>query len=315
MSDLFTTFKTNRNNFLSKKHTFNRVSKDDFSNSILETGFAYSLAYSKFEHPKASLEVADMSPTILKSHYKNAESFFSFADLPFKNPPLNTLKHKKSKKDLVFFYLSGVTFTNYDCLKNLSKFNHIRYLCLANCSLNVIPNELFSLPKYIKSLDLTRNNISVIPNDVHWKQLEGINLSENALTSWPSIFEPEKLPSIISIDISFNRISEIKNNLSPFTNLESLILDYTPLKSFPSWISACMNLKYLSLKGCDVIYNFSFHQIMSLDNLSYLNISNVSIAKKDGNIVLKNLKSVIARNMTLLSQNRISTHSGTLYLM
>lgn len=272
-----------RNLYLSNFSAKQSNLKEQENSKILCSSFFYSRDYRKttsslilndkeFDNPKSKMELA-ISSSEIKNLLANANTDFYLGVPPTKDPPLSSIKLKK-KKDLAFLDLTSCYLSSSETLKAFHKFSCLQYLCLSDCGIVDLTSDLINLPKTIRSLDLSQNFISQISSDVHWKQIEYLNLSKNAFSKWPDAIDPEKLPNIISINLSVNCISSHPSFTTPFAKLQALYLEYNPHKIAPEWITKCLELKYLSFKGC-IDMNLNLHSLFNLPNLVFLDISNV----------------------------------------
>lgn len=261
--------------------------KEQENSKIFSSSFFYSRDFRKkisllisnskeFENPKSKIEFS-VSSSEIKNRFANSNADFYFQVPPTKDPPLSSIKLKK-KKDLVFLDLSSCFLSSSDTLKAFHKFSGLQYLCLSDCGIVDLTktSDLINLPKTIRSLDLSRNFISQIPSEIHWKQIEYLNLSKNAFSKWPDAIEPEKLPNIISINLSENSILSHSSFASAFSKLQTLSLECNPHKTAPDWITKCTELKHVSFKGCSDL-NLDLYSLFNLPNLVFLDISDVKI--------------------------------------
>ena len=289
---------------------------------IISSGFFFSFnersainhlfSQNKMQNPKSYFKENPTQSSLIKNIFQSSKSTFSLAGENYVNPQISALKGKKKKKDLMFINLSHSYISIPKVLEKVYKFKHLQILCLCDCGLMSVPSELFILPKYIKSLDLSRNYIDDIPIEARWNTLENLNFSENAFTKWPKFLNSQAFPKIKSIDFSHNQISGINSNKLLFTNLENLSLEYTLIDSFPAWISSCPNLKYLWLKGCSNLINFSFQSISALNSLVFLDISAIKINKRDSYVQLPlSLTTIIAHGV---NQNLIPKKDSILLI-
>lgn len=299
-------FRKNRDNFINCVKQQNAL-KEQENSQILSSSFFYSwdfkktvpilLSNKKIENPKSQME-SSCSSSDIKTFLSNANPDFYLAVTPSKDPPLSSIKIKK-KKDLIFLDLTSCYISSLDSLKGLHKLSSLQYLCLSDCGIVDLPNDIVNLPKTIRSLDLSSNFISQISADIHWKQLEYLNLSENSFSKWPSAIDPDKLPNLISINCSINSIESFPPLVTSFTKLQSLMLDYNPFGFIPNWLSKCIELRFLSLSGCTNLKDLQLSLLFNLPHLSFLNISNVPI--RDDQSLSKVPKSL---NLIICTRNK-----------
>ena len=213
------------------------------------------------------------------------------------NGSLPTFK-QKTYKYLHFLDLSDVLISSSDIYKRAMNLKQLSILCLHNCGILQIPNELCKLSLTLTTLDLSLNYISNIPNEIHWERLKGINLSSNAFDGWPENLNSTKLPNLTYLDISNNKIINCPSNIG-FINLYFLDFSYCALASFPEWILNSKQLKYLSLRGNSHLSLPDLNFISNFNSLKRLDISGLSFEDKITEIhPPAPLEVIVARNHT-----------------
>ncbi|KAH0786715.1 leucine-rich repeat domain-containing protein [Histomonas meleagridis] len=254
------------------------------------------MAANKIPHPKER-----KYPQMTKNDYNNlfadSNTSFSLSRVQVKDPKMKHIKRKGNHKEMVFFDFNGTFFSSLSPFKKFQKFTHLRYLSLHDCGLTLIPPELANPPKNIVSLDLSFNYISQLPDEVHWSNLQGLNLSNNAFTQWPKLLDGSLFPQLEYLSISFNNLSStLPQQLQVFPNLITLDLSYTNVTILPDWIFNLNKLNTLSLRGNSLVEGFSFKFLCGLSELRILDISNVPLSKNYDQTFPKSLELLIDRN-------------------
>lgn len=238
----------------------------------------------EISNPKSSM-YNDITPDNLKSLFTDARTTFCLSHMNIQNPPLAALK-KIKRKDIVLYDFNGVYFSNYDSFKLLQKFQGLKYLCLRDCGLIEVPRELCQIAKTLRTLDLSANFIRTIPQDIKWSSLKSLNLSENGICGWPLAIDPERLPRLQHLSLSYNPIEQDRAKKASFMHLLSLDLSYSSLTVFPPWIVNCPKLNYLSLRGNTRMCGFTLRYVQMLTNLQMLDITGVPIQFDDRDLQL-----------------------------
>lgn len=244
-------------------------------------------------NPKENAKIQGIKHNNFKVLLKEQNSVFSLSYLKVDEHVFSALKQIKTKKELVYFDFTGLYFPNFSFFKHFPKLSNVRTLCLHECGLTEIPPDLINIPKHLVNLDLSCNYISSLPEELHWRNLEGLNLSHNAFDEWPNNLNSTNFPMLKGLNISFNNINSINNNDMKFDNLLSLDLSFTNLESFPSFISDSVSLKSLILKGNKLLDSFSLNSISELKNLEYLDIGKIKTSETEKGDVPESLKIII----------------------
>lgn len=213
---------------------------------------------------------------------------------------------QKNFNSLTFLYLSDCLITSNSAFKSALSLKSLTMICLYNCGLFSIPTDLIKLPPNLKSIDLSLNYISTIPNDVHWEHLEGLNLSLNAFNGWPPNINPTKMPNLQYLILSNNKIKKkfkSANIVSPFQNLQYLDLSYCALFNCPEWVFQLKSLTSLSLTGNINLVIPSLDCFQPMTSLRKLNISGVQLLANPDDLLKKSkphvsLEVIIARGET-----------------
>lgn len=271
--------------FHSNKEKFNFICQENESHVKLDVAltdilFSVKSRWLTFHDNSTKDEIAEESSVAkLKLIYSNSKTCLTLPPgMP--NPPLHSIKYSK-KSPMTICNLSNSRFTTLEPFKHFNRFSGIRCLSLRNCNLYEFPLELATPPKHLQFLDLAMNKITQIPTDrVHWKQLLGIDLSQNGITDWPDVLVKDKVPNLKFLSLAWNPITDC-GICTGFDNLEHLDLSFTRLDAMPAWIKDCRSLTTLDMSGCRQIDSFAFSKVSHLQKLKMLNVSGVKISDDD----------------------------------
>ncbi|KAL7295878.1 hypothetical protein TKK_0010923 [Trichogramma kaykai] len=117
---------------------------------------------------------------------------------------------------------------------------------LSGCKLNEFPPQLIRLAELLRSLDISNNGFSKIPEEIaKFKLLKHFDVSGNKLTYLnESIGMLEKLETL---NASSNRINHLYPTLSNLTNLKKVDLSHNQLGKFPMMLCGLKHLDVLDL--------------------------------------------------------------------
>ena len=109
------------------------------------------------------------------------------------------------------------------------------------------PNELFAFKDTLEILDLSKNNLSSLPNEFkEFKKLKIVFFSENNFEIFPEVLG--ECPSLTMIGFKSNRIKTIPENAFP-KSLKWLILTDNKLIKIPDSIGFCYKLQKCAIAG------------------------------------------------------------------
>lgn len=105
-------------------------------------------------------------------------------------------------------------------IENLSHLKSLRCLYLQNNSITRIENldELTEL----KTLNLSHNKIEKIENLKNLVNLNDLDLSHNKISSTENIKGLAEVPSVVSLDLSYNTINDVEHIFSTLTQMNNL---------------------------------------------------------------------------------------------
>ncbi|XP_004928550.1 leucine-rich repeat-containing protein 57 [Bombyx mori] len=147
-------------------------------------------------------------------------------------------------------------------------------LQIADCKLKEIPIDVFSLCDVLRNLDLSKNKLSVLPDDLSkLKHLKQLNLDSNKLQALPeSLINLKKLEVL---NISNNFVQTLPVCLKNLNNLKQVYASNNKLQAFPKQILGLQSLDVLDLshnKITEIPYGMSELYVIEL-NLSQNEIS------------------------------------------
>jgi hypothetical protein len=115
------------------------------------------------------------------------------------------------------------------------------------CGLTEFPREIFELADTLEILDLSRNALSSLPDDLpRLNKLHTIFCSDNQFTELPEVLG--RCPQLSMVGFKANRIRKVSGKSLP-PKLRWLILTDNQVESLPSEIGNCAQLQKLMLAG------------------------------------------------------------------
>lgn len=170
----------------------------------------------------------------------------------------------------------SISYLHVDSFKNMSKLVFIR---LSNNHIQHLDIQIFSHLKQLRSLHLEGNKLKEIHPDLLKSNhvLKCLYLRNNPLNQFNQFSRRHFLraPSLISLDISFCNISQIKNSsFSNLRNLTNLRLDNNILKSFDmTHIPKNIEVLNISRNSIKSIY-MKKNTIEHMRNIKHLDLTN-----------------------------------------
>ena len=164
--------------------------------------------------------------------------------------------------ELFIVELENNQINDISMIRNLTK---ISQLMLKNNQINYIEINLFDKLTKLEILDLSLNNIrefdSMLP-----RLVKHVNISHNQMTNIPNV---SHLKNLFRLDISFNkrliRFDSIENILNS-SILRQLFID----KSLIKYLNKSLNQRVAKIKSDHYLFLLSFHVNIN-DDLEYLN--------------------------------------------
>jgi Leucine-rich repeat (LRR) protein/serine/threonine protein phosphatase PrpC len=148
--------------------------------------------------------------------------------------------------------------------------------------IKVIPADLFDLPK-LAHLNLTRNQIQVVPDAIKNSKLTVFCISANPLRS----IELDLPETLVSLALAFCGISELPPSISRLSSLQTLVASGNFIENVPPLPSGLKTLILTrnSLRGLPaelpaslVVGNFACNQIEALPDLSLPNVLSFDVS-------------------------------------
>lgn len=119
-------------------------------------------------------------------------------------------------------------------------------LQLSDCKYREIPIEVFNISDKLRNLDLSKNKISILPDDIsRLKKLKQLNLDSNKLEVLPNSFG--SMNKLEIVNISNNMISVLPQSFANLSNLKQLYLNYNNLTVFPKQLFKLRHLEVVEL--------------------------------------------------------------------
>lgn len=150
-------------------------------------------------------------------------------------------------------------------------------LQISNQKLREIPPEVLSLSEKLRNLDLSKNKLIYLPEDVSTlKLLKQLNLESNKLEIIPVCLS--NLKKLELLNLSNNSIAVLPRSFSDLCNLKQLYMNNNKITVFPLEVLGLTNLEVLELshnKITEIPYGMSELHVMEL-NLSQNEISVIS---------------------------------------
>lgn len=121
-------------------------------------------------------------------------------------------------------------------------------LQLSDHKLKDVPPEVFNLSVILRNLDLSRNRLSTLPDDISkFKHLKLLNLDSNKLHTLPNCMV--NLKKLEVLNISNNLISALPLSFSNLINLKQVYLNNNSFVLFPLQLLGLPNLEVVELSN------------------------------------------------------------------
>jgi Leucine-rich repeat (LRR) protein len=175
--------------------------------------------------------------------------------------------------------------------KSIGYLSQLKFLYIQDCQLLYLPstlgsltrlkgldlpgNKLTDLPevainslKQLKLLNLTRNQIAQLPNNLDLPILEVLDLSHNQMKTIPvSVF---RFPNLTSLNLAFNELTSLPTGGGGQNRLKDLKINNNKLYALPDYITELSALEDLNISGNNTLYCLpkNFHYLKSLKKIN-----------------------------------------------
>lgn len=147
-------------------------------------------------------------------------------------------------------------------------------LQVSNNKLKEIPLEVYNLAEHLRNLDVSKNKITFISDDItKLKFLKQLNLSSNLIQSLPDSLA--NLKKLELINVSDNSITSLPETFKNLNSLKQIFLNNNKFKQFPKQLLGLHNLEVVDLsnnKLVEVPYGmsnlFAMELILSQNEIS-----------------------------------------------
>ena len=151
---------------------------------------------------------------------------------------------------------------------SLGDLEHLQTLCLQGCALNTLPDGIDDLTTKLRDLDLTGNQIELLPDCIgEIQSLRCIWLTKNRLKTLPHTIG--NLVRLRELYVDENILTDIPNEIGRLTSMTKLSLRYNRLTSLPAELSCCAKLRDLVVAQNKDIATFP-PEMTALTNLQTL---------------------------------------------
>ncbi|XP_013195333.1 leucine-rich repeat-containing protein 57 [Amyelois transitella] len=121
-------------------------------------------------------------------------------------------------------------------------------LQLADHKLKEVPIEVLGLSDILRNLDLSKNKISVLPEDISkFKHLKQLNLETNKLEMLPNSIT--NLKKLELLNVSNNLLCSLPQGFVNLSNIKQVYLNNNRFKEFPLQLLKLHNLEVVELSN------------------------------------------------------------------
>lgn len=178
------------------------------------------------EYLNPSIEILDLSDSILDVNSKLFHSFTKLKHLALKNTSISSIDFDpfKEMRNLIHLDLSGNDFSNINLDILSTTLGNLEVFQCANCKIRNISNVIQYLGKKLTELDLSRNMVDYVVFDAsHFSNLECLNLRRMNLKTIE--FKPQRpIEKLKHLDISYNRLQTVDLTFLP-SDMEDVDLE------------------------------------------------------------------------------------------
>lgn len=167
-------------------------------------------------------------------------------------------------------------------------------LKISQKKLTEFPASLKQLEPLLRTLDLSENRFTTLPNEIgSFKLLKHLNVNQNRLNSLPeSVGELSKLESL---SVCSNKITMLPQSLSNLSNLKQVYLSDNQISQFP--------LMFCGLKHLDVL-DISKNSITEIpDGISDLHVTELNVNQNQLSKLSDNIADCLRLKTLRLEEN------------
>lgn len=167
----------------------------------------------------------------------------------------------------------------------------------AGIALNRVDTRIFQL-KNIQNVDLSNNNIKVIPEEMKDVKLVELKLSGNKISEIPEVLcTGEIVKSLRLLDLARNELSFLPHKFPSFKSLVQLRLDCNKLQTLPRTFGKMTGLKFFSASNNKLVVLPPSFTKLSLDSLDlFANPFSASgLVRRCKNLSLPTLQEITGR--------------------
>lgn len=170
-------------------------------------------------------------------------------------------------------------------------------LQLADYKLKEIPDEALNLCDVLRNLDLSKNKLSILPEEIcKFKLLKQLNLDTNKIESLPNSLS--NLKKLEIINVSNNLITFLPDSFGQLTNLKQVYLNHNRLKVFPVQLLGLQNLEVLEIS------NNKITEVPS--GMSELYVAELNLSQNEISVISEDLHKAPKLKILRLEENCLS---------
>jgi leucine-rich repeat protein SHOC2 len=129
----------------------------------------------------------------------------------------------------------------------------VYHLDLSGEKLEEIPAEIYAFTN-LKSLDLSKNKLTALPETFYFAHLKALNLNKNKLAQFPLALT--ELRTLQKLTIAKNDIEELPEEIGNLGQLTHLEIWFNPILELPPTFIQLTALKYVDMRGMTYSNNF-----------------------------------------------------------
>lgn len=121
-------------------------------------------------------------------------------------------------------------------------------LQVSNQKLKEIPDDVFGLAEVLRNLDISKNRIAVLPDEIsRFKQIKQLNIEGNRLQCLPSSIS--SLKKLEMLNASLNMIRGLPSSFVELSHLKQIYLSSNRLREFPIQLLGIKTLEVVELSN------------------------------------------------------------------